>query len=511
MFKKYQTIRVLFVLFLLVYLFIYPQSKDQQIFKWKMVTAWPKDMPIFQESAEKFARDVNKLTNGKLDIQVFAYGKYPGIIKEKKLVDIFNAVSKGDVQMGHAAPYYWAEKAPGCEFFGTIPFGLNAQGMNSWLYGGGGLELWRKLYEPFNIIPFPVGNSGPAMGGFFKKKIGKIDVNGDIENIKGIKIRIAGFGSKVYQKAGADTVLLPASEIFDNFKEGSLDAAVFQGPFHDRELKLNKGARYYYYPGWHEPGVVLELIINKAAWENLPPDLQEAIQTAAVNSYYYIYTQFESVNYRVYREMKGDKEIELIEFPADVMNKFRQLTDEVLEEESKNPQIGRIYDAYKNFVSKNREWLNVTDYDYGGPGPIISKFTDDMEKLKSENIEVRMIENNRVTISLIGNAKFDYQSVESNESMKELIAGIAKIISNYTGYIKTIKVEDYTYDWKNVDDNIYQSLLRAGKIKKLLTTGIGTINIPIEVFPRETISKKQTEKNRRENIKNNRVEIIIEF
>jgi TRAP-type mannitol/chloroaromatic compound transport system substrate-binding protein len=326
-----------------------------------MVTTWPKDFPIFQTSAEEFVKDIKIISNGQLDIQVFAYDEYKGIIKKNTLEDIFDAVSEGKVEMGHSASYYWADKIPGCEFMCTVPFGLNSEDMHAWLYRGRGLELWRKLYEPFNVIPFPVGNTGPAMGGWFNKKIEKVS------DLKGLRIRIAGLGGEVYKKAGANPILLPASDILNAFenKKGQriLDAAVFQGPYHDQLLKMNRVAKYYYYPGWQEPGTVLEIIINKNAWDNLPPHLQEMIKAVSSKAYHEIYYQFEKMNSEYFKILKESEDVKIVEFPPKVMEEFRKLTEEVLKEGEKNTIFNEIYQAFKKFKEDNDEdiWVKIND------------------------------------------------------------------------------------------------------------------------------------------------------
>ena len=220
-------------------------DSSQQKFKWKMVTTWPANFPIFQEGAERFADVVRKMSNNRLDINVYAGGELVPALQ------VFDAVSQGTVEMGHGSPYYWAGTIPEAQFFSSVPFGMTAKGMNAWLYNGGGLLLWQEMYEPFNLTVFPMGNTGVQMGGWFRKKINSI------EDIKGLRMRIPGLGGKVFKKAGGNPVLMAGSEIYTALERGAIDATEWVAPFHDMRLGLDRTAKYYYYPGWHEPGLSL--------------------------------------------------------------------------------------------------------------------------------------------------------------------------------------------------------------------------------------------------------------
>ena len=142
------------------------QTTDtSKTYRWKMVTTWPPGFPVLQEGAERFADNIKAMSNGRLNIKVYAGGELIPPLQT------FDAVSQGTVEMGHGSAYYWAGKVPEAQFFSTVPFGMTARGMNAWLYDGGGLELWREVYKPFHVIPFQLGNTGVQMGGWFNKEI----------------------------------------------------------------------------------------------------------------------------------------------------------------------------------------------------------------------------------------------------------------------------------------------------------------------------------------------------
>jgi TRAP-type mannitol/chloroaromatic compound transport system substrate-binding protein len=173
-------------------------------------------------------------------------------------------VRAGTVEMNHANSYFWTGKTFAAQYFTAVPFGLNFQGMNGWLYDGGGIELWNEVYAPFGMVAMPCGNTGVQMTGWFKKEIKSV------ADLKGLKMRIPGLAGKVYASLGVDVKVLPGGEIFPALERGVIDAAEFVGPFQDRRLGLQKAAKYYYTTGWHESATVSELLINKAAWDKLP-------------------------------------------------------------------------------------------------------------------------------------------------------------------------------------------------------------------------------------------------
>ena len=228
-------------------------SNTKNEYKWKMVTSWPKNFPGLGTGAENLANLITNLSNNRIMVKVF------GANELVPPLEVFDFVSNGGAEIGHSGAYYWKGKSQACQFFSSVPFGLNAQEMNAWLYYGQGIELWEKLYNSFNLIPRPAGNTGVQMGGWFNKKINKVS------DLQGLKMRIPGLGGDVLSRAGGVPVTLAGSEIFTALQTGVIDATEWVGPYNDRAFGLHKVAKYYYYPGWHEPGPSIECIINKQA------------------------------------------------------------------------------------------------------------------------------------------------------------------------------------------------------------------------------------------------------
>jgi TRAP-type mannitol/chloroaromatic compound transport system substrate-binding protein len=306
--------------------YVWAQGKT---YNWKMVTTWPPNLPVLQTGAVRFAKRLEEVTEGRIKIQVFAGGELVPPL------GVFDAVSAGTVEVGSGASYYWAGKVPAAQWFAAVPFGFNPQGINAWFYSGGGLQLWEEVYAPFNVVPRPQGNTGVQMGGWFRKEMKSID------DYKGLKMRIPGLGGKVIAKAGGTVVLLPGGEIFTSLERGVIDATEWVGPMHDLRMGFYKAAKYYYYPGWHEPGTCLEVMFNKKAYDSLPKDLQAAVDAVAAETNMWSLCEFEAGNGAALQELISKHNVNLQRFPEDLLAKLRELAKETLEEEANKDAASR--------------------------------------------------------------------------------------------------------------------------------------------------------------------------
>ena len=330
-----------------------PAVLAKKTYRWKMVTTWPPKLPVLQTGAERLAERIKELSDGQLQIQVFAGGELVPPMQT------FQAVSDGTVQCGSGAAYYWAGKEPATQWFSAVPFGMNAQGMAAWFHGGDGLKLWEETYAPFGIIPRPGGSTGVQMGGWFNKKINSID------DFKGLKMRIPGLGGKVIAKAGATVVLTPGGEIFTNLERGVIDATEWVGPYHDLRMGFYEAAKYYYYPGWHEPGTYLEFMFNKKAYESLPRDLQLIIDAACAESEVWTLAQFDAHNGAALQTLITKHHVKLYKFPDAVLNALRPLAKEVVEEQAaKTPMAAKVNESFKKFQKIVGGWGQVSEKAY---------------------------------------------------------------------------------------------------------------------------------------------------
>ena len=330
-----------------------PAVHTKKTFNWKMVTTWPPKLPVLQDGCERLAQRVKEVSDGRLNIQVFAANELVPAL------GIFDAVSKGTVEVGSGASYYWAGKVPAAQWFAAVPFGLNAQGMSAWFHGGGGLKLWEETYAPFDLIPRPGGSTGVQMGGWFNKKIESID------DYQGLKMRIPGLGGKVIAKAGGTVVLSPGGEIFTNLERGVIDATEWVGPLHDLRMGFYQAAKYYYYPGWHEPGTYLEYFFNKTAYESLPKDLQHILDVVCMENEHWVLSQFDAQNGQALQTLINEHNVELIRFPDQVLADLRVMAKEVVAEEAaKDAQSKKVNDAFQAFQKVIGTWGTTSEKAY---------------------------------------------------------------------------------------------------------------------------------------------------
>lgn len=334
-------------------------------YNWIMTTTWPPKFPVLGEGLELMAKWIQTASGGRMNIKVMGAGE---LIPP---LECFDAVSNGAVQMASSVAYYWSGKLPASQFFAAIPFGMNAQQMNAWVINGGGLRLWEELYAPYNIIPIPSGNTGVQMGGWFRKEIKSV------EDLQGLKMRMPGLGGKVLTKAGGVAVLSPGNELYTNLERGVIDAAEWIGPYHDYKMGFYSIAKYYYYPGWHEPGPILELILNKKQFEALPLDLQEIIRSAIYRLNGWTLGEFEAKNNIYLQKMIQEEGVKVLPYPKSVLDVLKKYSEEVIQEIIEKDAISKkIYEAYSTFRKQIQPWANVSEkvfYETMGEGIITNE------------------------------------------------------------------------------------------------------------------------------------------
>lgn len=315
-----------------------------QTFTWKMVTSWPKNFPGVGVGAERFARLVNEMSAGRLQVKIYAANELVPAL------EVFDAVSRGTAEMGHSAPYYWKGKVPAAQFFCALPFGLNAQEMNAWLHYGGGLSLWEEVYKPFGVVPFACGATGVQTAGWFNKEINSVD------DFKGLKMRTPGLGGEVLTRMGGTVVNLPAGEIFTALQTGAIDATEWIGPYNDLALGLHKVAKYYYTPGWQEPNVTFELTVNETAWNSLPADLKAIVRAAARDVNGDVLDDYNARNMEAMEKIRAEG-VEVRRLPEPVLERLREVAGEAVEAAAAaDPVAGKVWAAQKAYLKRLRDY-----------------------------------------------------------------------------------------------------------------------------------------------------------
>ena len=321
--------------------------------QWKLATSWPKHFPGLGQGPERLANLIKTMSNDRLHIKIYGAGEIVPAL------EVFDAVSRGTVDMGHSGAYYWKGKAPAAQFFASVPFGLTAQEMNGWLHHGGGLELWKKVYAPYGITPMAGGNTGVQMGGWFNKEINTL------ADLKGLKMRIPGLGAEVLAKAGGTPITLPGGEIFTALQTNLIDATEWVGPYNDLAFGLHQVAKYYYYPGWHEPGTVLEFLVNTKALEALPSDLQAIVVGAARVINQDMLDEYVANNQRALFELQTKHNVEVRSFPKDVLLGLKQLSEEVLNKiAQQNTLTQEVFQSLDEYRTQSRAFSNISERAY---------------------------------------------------------------------------------------------------------------------------------------------------
>ncbi|MDZ7783360.1 MAG: TRAP transporter substrate-binding protein [Halioglobus sp.] len=322
-------------------------------YEWKMVTTWPKNFPGLGLAAENLARYVDKMSNGRLTIRVYGAGEIVPAL------EVFDAVSGGVADAGHGAAYYWKGKVPSAVFFTSVPFGMNAQEMNGWLHYGGGLELWREAYAPYNLVPFTGGSTGVQMAGWFDEEINSID------DLRGLKMRIPGLAGEVFAAAGGTAVRIAGGELYTSMQTGVIDALEWVGPYNDLAFGFQEVARYYYYPGWHEPGAMLEFIVNRESLQALPEDLRAIVKYAARAVNQDMLDEYTARNNAALQQLVEEHDVQLRRLPDDVLRALWRGTREQLDKlVAKDPMAAKVYASYRDFYAGVRNYHHISEQAY---------------------------------------------------------------------------------------------------------------------------------------------------
>ena len=317
--------------------------------KWRLASSFPKSLDTIFGAAVKMSERVAAATGGKFQIQVFAGGE---IVPAFGVVD---AVQNNTVQCAHTAPYYFWGKDPAFALDTAIPFSLNARQTNAWQIFGGGMELFREFYKPYNIYQIPCGNTGAQMGGWFRKEIKSLN------DLKGLKMRIGGMAGKIMEKLGVVPQLIPGGDIYPALEKGTIDAAEWVGPYDDEKLGFNKIAKYYYYPGWWEGGPQLDLYSNIGEFNKLPKEYQNILEAACWEANTWMVAKYDAQNPAALKRLVGGG-TQLRAFSKEMMVASYKASLEVYKEMSdKSPAFKKIYESMVAFRTDQLLWFRVAE------------------------------------------------------------------------------------------------------------------------------------------------------
>lgn len=318
-----------------------------------MVATWGRDFPGLGTGAQRFASNLEKMTDGRMKVNYFAANE------RVKAFDSFDEVASGNAQIYHAADYYWKGKHPAWAYFTAVPFGLTYTEINAWIHFGGGQELWDELAAGYGLKCLPCGNTGVQMGGWFRKEINSVD------DLKGLKMRIPGLGGDVMAKLGVSPISVPGGQIYENLISGAIDATEWVGPYNDYLMKFYEAAKYYYYPGMHEPGSMLSCGMNLEWWENLSAADQAVIKAAAGQENVLMISEYNANNGAYLEKLVTEQGVKLRRFSDDIYDSFAEASEEVFAEVKDHSDLAaRVHASFAEARTSLGAWAKISDQAY---------------------------------------------------------------------------------------------------------------------------------------------------
>lgn len=319
---------------------------------WRLASSFPPGLDTIFGVAEVFARRLEQLSDGRFTLRVHAAGELVPALQ------VMDAVQTGTVQIAQTAGYYFSGKHPALAFDTTLPFGLTSRQQMAWLLEGGGLELVRKVYAEFDIVSFPAGNTGAQMGGWFKREVRTV------ADLGGLRIRLPGLGGQVMDRLGASVQVLPGGDIFPALERGAIDAADWSGPYDDEKLGLHQAAKYYYYPGFWEPGPALSYLVGRQAWATLPSDYQAMFEVAAAESATLMQARYDARNPPALRRLLAGG-TELRAFSPEILGAAARAANELIEEQAAADALyAEVYANWRAFREASFAWFGVAERAY---------------------------------------------------------------------------------------------------------------------------------------------------
>ena len=310
----------------------------------KMASAFPASLTQLGTLGKRYEERINRISGGNIEIRFFE----PGALVPA--FEIFDAVSTGAVDAGWSGSGFWAGKVPALQFFSSVPFGPEAGEYLAWIEFGGGRELFEEIYAPRNIHPIHCGMISPEGSGWFREEITSI------EDLRGLKMRFFGLGGKVVEKLGVSAQLLAPGDIFPALELGTIDAAEFSMPAIDLDLGFHQIAKHYYFPGWHQPSSLLELIFNKDKWDALSPQQQLLIETTCGDSVRWGIAEGEAIQFGALKELQS-KGVTLHLWSPEILAALEAAWQEVVAEEAaKDADFARVWESLRSFREGYALW-----------------------------------------------------------------------------------------------------------------------------------------------------------
>lgn len=327
-------------------------SQDRR--RWRLVTTWPKNLPGLGTGAQYFADQVTRCSGGRLEVKLYADGE---IVPAFEAID---AVGGGTVEMGHGSPYYWKGKSPATQIVSNIPFGLTPEEYNAWYFYGGGKDVCDEVYrEQLGCKFFVCGNTGVQHPGWSTREVNTL------EDFRGLNVRMPGLGGEVMKRVGATVVNLPGSEVVSALATGAIDWVEWNNPYGEASMGFYRYAKYYYTPGWHEPGTVLELFVNAKAWDDLPDDLQAIVEQCAYATNSVMLSEFVTRSAPVLQSLVDEHGVVVKRLSDEILTELGRAAGEVISElVDTDPMSRKVFASLSKFRGQQTGYSDVTVGDF---------------------------------------------------------------------------------------------------------------------------------------------------
>ncbi len=327
-------------------------AQGQPEIRWRLASSYPKSLDTLYGAGAQIAKRVAAATDNKFQLQVFAAGEIVGGLQ------VLDAVQNGTVECGYTLSSFYLGKDQTFMFEASVPWGMNTRHHNGWMTHGGGLQLVRDFLADYNIVNFPAGNTGAQMGGWFRKEINSV------EDLKGLKFRIAGMGGQILARMGAVPQVLAGGDIYPALERGTLDAVEWAGPYDDEKLGFVKVAKYYYYPGFWEGTAQTSLYVNKDKLAALPEPYRNILEAACAEANLWCLSKYDAENPDALRRVLSQG-AQLRAFPRDVLDaSYKQAYALYGEIAAQNPKFKKIFDHWMAFREKELTWFRIGEFPF---------------------------------------------------------------------------------------------------------------------------------------------------
>lgn len=335
------------VLAILMFVLVFSSPAGaQQTFKWKVQSTWTAG-DFHQVNPKGLVEKIEAMSGGRLKIELLAAG---AIVPAFEVLD---AVHKEILDGGHAWPGYWYGKHPAATLFGSVPggpYGMSSEDYLGWLYLAGGKELYNELMQKelkMNVVVFPTFGETPEPLGWFPKPMK------NLKDFKGLKFRAGGMSAEVFKAMGMTVVTLPGGEIVPALERGVIDAGEFSDPSSDMAMGFQDVRKFYHMPGTHQPTGMMEFIINKKKWDELPADLKAIVEYAGMAETIHFTIKMLNQNSKDLNTLVTKHGVKVVETPRDILIEVLKAWDKVAEKYVKaNPFFAKVYESQKKWAQQ---------------------------------------------------------------------------------------------------------------------------------------------------------------